>query len=86
VRSPRLIAQILSPRTIGFDSGEKFQRLKGCETLEVYILVNYRIPVIEVYRRVNDWKLELYIPSQIIHLEELDLKIDVEAVFRRVQF
>jgi Uma2 family endonuclease len=84
--SPRLIVEILSPSTENIDRNTKFRRYKRFETLEVYIMVNCRAPAIEVYRRANNWQLQLYISSQIIELEELGLKIVVDDVFRRVQF
>lgn len=81
IQSPRLVVEILSPSTEKRDRGYKFTYYQTCPTLEVYLLVSQYEPRIEVYRRANDWQQEMLITGQIIHMEQLHLKLKIDEIY-----
>ncbi len=84
IRSPLIVVEVLSPSTERYDYTEKFARYRLCPTLEVYILASQDEPYIEVYRRVNGWRQECYVPDQIIKLEQLDLELPLASIYEGV--
>lgn len=63
---------------------EKFARYKLCPTLEVYILVSQEEQQVEVYRRVTDWRQELYMADQTIHLDQHNMELSLDAIYEGV--
>jgi Uma2 family endonuclease len=61
-RYPKLIAEILSPRTEAFDVGEKFEDYKQLETLQEYVLISQEKQWVECRRRTdtNTWETIVY--------------------------
>lgn len=81
IRSPLIVAEVLSPSTERYDRTEKFARYASCPTLEVYLLVSQDEQYVEVYRRSTNWKQERFSAGQIIKLEQLDLELPVESMY-----
>jgi Uma2 family endonuclease len=54
VLNPKLIVEVLSPSTEGFDRGEKFGRYILLDTLEEYVLVSQDKPRVEAFYRQGD--------------------------------
>lgn len=81
IRSPLIVAEVLSPSTERYDRTEKFARYASCPTLEVYLLVSQDEQYVEVYRRSTNWKQERFTAGQIIKLEQLDLELPVESIY-----
>ena len=79
--NPKVVFEVLSPQsTEGYDRGDKFWRYRSLETLEDYVLVDVRRPLVEVHSR-PDWTPRFYegldavarIPSVGIDLPLADL-------------
>ena len=51
ITNPKVIVEVLSPTTEGYDRGEKFERYSGIETLEEYVLVSQETPKVETFLR-----------------------------------
>jgi Uma2 family endonuclease len=49
--NPTVVVEILSPSTESYDRGDKFERYRQLASLQEYVLVSYREPLIEVFRR-----------------------------------
>lgn len=81
IRSPLIVAEVLSPSTERYDRTEKFARYASCPTLEVYLLVSQDEQHVEVYRRSTNWKQERFSAGQTIKLEQLDLELPVESIY-----
>ena len=58
--NPRVIFEVLSPSTEGYDRRGKFRRYKTIETFEDYVLISTDEPSVEVFSRSDDWKPKLY--------------------------
>jgi Uma2 family endonuclease len=84
IQSPLIVIEVLSPSTEAYDRGEKFLRYQSCPTLQVYILVSQDEQRVEVFRRETGWETERFSAGEIIHLEQLDLKLLVEAIYEGV--
>ena len=84
IQSPLIVVEVLSPSTRRFDRGVKFARYRTCPTLKIYILASQDEPYVEIYRRENDWQKEIFTAGQIIHLNPLDLKLDIDEIYEGV--
>ncbi len=51
VTNPRVIIEVLSESTEGYDRGEKFDRYRQLDSLEEYVLVSQATPRIETFLR-----------------------------------
>lgn len=56
---PKLIIEVLSPSTAGFDRGDKFKYYRRFSTLLEYVLIDAEKISIDVYRRGSGGKWEL---------------------------
>jgi Uma2 family endonuclease len=54
VVNPRVIIEVLSPTTEGYDRGEKFMLYRTLPSFEEYVLISQSRPLIEVYFRQPD--------------------------------
>ncbi|NUN63402.1 Uma2 family endonuclease [Pseudanabaena biceps] len=60
-RFPKLIIEVLSKSTEGFDRGDKFADYQQLESLEEYVLVNTKRQRLDCFRKENGrWFLETY--------------------------
>ncbi|MFN7924986.1 MAG: Uma2 family endonuclease [Bryobacteraceae bacterium] len=62
VTNPKLIVEVLSPSTANYDYSEKFAAYRGLPSLEEYVLVAQRRPLIDIFRRTpdNKWLLSSF--------------------------
>jgi Uma2 family endonuclease len=100
IQFPRVVVEVLSPSTEKYDRKGKFARYRRCASLEVYLLVNQDERLIEVFRRKNGWRREVFSGEQVItlvtgseevcceNLEEIGnsslLTLSLEEVYRGV--
>ncbi len=64
-RFPKLIIEVLSKSTEGFDRGDKFADYQQLETLEEYVLVNTKRQRLDCFRKEGGrWFLETYSGEQ----------------------
>ncbi|MBA2679517.1 MAG: Uma2 family endonuclease, partial [Ktedonobacteraceae bacterium] len=88
VLSPRLVIEVLSPSTEGYDRGKKFWLYRQCPTLQEYVLINTQRPEVEVYRRGknNLWTLYTFELHEDVELLSLNLRFPVTALYEDVVF
>jgi Uma2 family endonuclease len=48
------------------------------------MLVSQDEPHVEVYRRANAWKQELFLLDQVIKLDQLDLELPLATIYEGV--
>ncbi|OYE05894.1 Uma2 family endonuclease [Nostoc sp. 'Peltigera membranacea cyanobiont' 232] len=67
-RFPKLIIEVLSESTEGFDRGDKFNDYQTIDSLEEYVLVNSKHQRFETFRRNEQglWVLQTYTPDDQI--------------------
>jgi Uma2 family endonuclease len=86
--NPIALFEILSPSTERFDRGEKFERYRGIESLNEYILVTQAKPLIEVFERRSDgWLLRAFTGiDAVLRLSVGSLEIPLSEVYESVAF
>ena len=87
--NPKVIVEILSPSTSGYDYGEKFSLYRELPTFEEYLLVAQDKPRIEVFRKTSDvsWVLTRYDGLQaVIQIGSLEIEIPAIEVYAGVEF
>jgi Uma2 family endonuclease len=82
VRSPRLIIEVLSPTTERADRGRKFFAYQRLASMQEYVLINYRLRFVEVFRREqHKWSYETYQSGEIVELASLNLTQPVDIIY-----
>src|SRR5215472_8185041 len=82
VCSPRLIIEVLSPTTERADRGRKFFTYQRLPSMQEYVLVNYRMRLVEVYRREQrKWSYETYRSGETVELVCLNLTLPVDVIY-----
>ncbi|AFY50079.1 hypothetical protein Nos7524_4320 [Nostoc sp. PCC 7524] len=88
IRFPSLIIEVLSPTTEAVDRGKKFAKYRHLSTLKEYVLVQVNQPIVEVFRRNEQGKWELweYNLGEMLRLESVNVEIAIADLYRQVQF
>jgi Uma2 family endonuclease len=85
IRSPRLIFEVLSKSTALRDRNQKANLYRTIPTLQEYVLVESRYPLIEVQRRDpnhhNLWHILAFYPSDVLELTSINLKVAVDEIY-----
>jgi Uma2 family endonuclease len=90
VTNPRVIVEVLSPTTEGYDRGEKFRLYRQLPSFEEYVLISQMTPLIEIYLRQPDGRF--LIASTQIGLEanamisSLQIQLALSEVYAGVTF
>lgn len=88
VRSPHLVCEVLSDSTELKDRGVKLRDYQACPTIQEYILVSSKKPLVEVYTRDEEdegqWRLRQYSEGGEVLLASLDISISLEDIYRRI--
>jgi Uma2 family endonuclease len=89
INNPRLIVEVLSPSTEGYDRGEKFNRYLQLASLQEYVLVSQNVPRVETYFRQADgtW---LFTPVSGLEaaakLRTVEIELPLAGVYAGVEF
>ena len=85
-RYPKLIAEVLSPSTIAFDKGEKFQDYQQIETLEEYVLISQEVQRVECRRRnsLGIWETTIYETGDRVILSSINLELAIADLYRGI--
>jgi Uma2 family endonuclease len=88
IQSPSLVVEVLSPTTEAYDRGGKFLRYRECPTIQEYVLVSSRYPLVEVFRRErnNLWLLSTFQPNDNVQLASLGLSFPLQEVYEGIIF
>jgi len=87
--SPTVLVEVLSPSTVGYDRGKKFENYKQIETLTDYLLVSQHTVQIDHYRKLEngDWNLHTSTSlDDMLSLESIDCVLPVREVYEDVEF
>ena len=87
VTQPRVIIEVLSESTEGFDRGDKFKFYRMIPSLQEYILVSTTHYSVDCFRRSEGklWILESYQGQDaILKLQSLDLEIPLAEIYATV--
>lgn len=85
IRSPRVVVEVLSDSTEGYDRGRKFAYYRQCPTLEEYVLVATDHQAVEVFRCTeHGWTAyHAYSLGDTVELVSIGVHIPVAAFYRR---
>jgi len=90
---PKLIVEVLSPSTAGFDRGDKFKFYRRIATLQEYVLIDAEQVGIDCYRKTSagKWELTGYPDdveneeNPILELVSLDFQCPLALVYEEVE-
>lgn len=89
VLNPKLIVEVLSPSTEGYDRGEKFDGYRQIESLEEYVLISQSSAHVQTFLRQKEG-LWLFDASAGIEgtakLKSLSLEIPLTEIYAGVEF
>ena len=86
--NPKVIIEVLSPSTEGYDRGKKFAHYRTVESLVEYLLVSQDQPRVEQYIRQpnDDWLLhEAAELEETIHLRSIECDLKLSDVYANVE-
>ena len=90
IQYPKLIVEVLSPSTAGFDRGDKFKFYRRIPTLEEYVLIDSEKVSIDCYRKSSGgkWELTAYPEDagDILELVSLNFQCPLALVYEEVEF
>ncbi|MCI3281429.1 Uma2 family endonuclease [Synechococcus sp. PCC 6717] len=93
IQYPKLIVEVLSPSTAGFDRGDKFRFYRRISTLQEYVLIDAEKVGIDCYRKTSGgkWELTAYPDdvadeeNPILELVSLDFQCPLALVYEEVE-
>ena len=88
-KNPQLIIEVLSPSTEAYDRGAKFAYYRSVLSFQEYVLVSTEVIRVESwFKQEQDlWRISSAEKlDQSIHLFSLDIDINLEDIYRLIQF
>jgi Uma2 family endonuclease len=84
--NPKLLVEVLSDSTEGYDRGAKFATYRRISSLEEYVMVSQHEPLIERYSRNTDgsWTLTEFGPGMTLALDAIGCMIAVDEVYEGI--
>lgn len=90
VRNPVVVAEVLSPSSVGYDTGEKFAYYASLATLREYVLVEQSAPWVEVRSREGaggPWTITFATAlGSHARLPSLGIELAMTRLYRGVEF
>ncbi len=87
--NPKVIVEVLSPRTIRYDHEEKFEKYQQNKSLTDYLLVSQQRPHIQHFSRKPRGRWEYVIETKlngVITLASIKCKLKLKDVYDRIEF
>lgn len=86
LRHPKVIIEVLSESTAGFDRGEKFAAYRSITSLQEYVLIDPVQQRIEIFRRTSEdeWLLATRDAERGLILRSLDFEASPAEVFESI--
>ncbi|MBK9261200.1 MAG: Uma2 family endonuclease [Polyangiaceae bacterium] len=84
--NPRVIIEVLSPATEGYDRGDKFAQYRSIPSVMHYVLASQDKPMLEVFTRQDNgsWNYRAYGPGEKAPLSAIGCELDVDSVYTDV--
>jgi Uma2 family endonuclease len=90
VINPRLIVEVLSPTTEGYDRGEKFILYRTLVSFEEYVLISQSTPLIEIFVRQPDGRFVIDATytglEATANIRSLQIQLPLAEVYADVTF
>jgi Uma2 family endonuclease len=83
----KLIVEVLSDSTEGFDRGQKFKDYGRSESLEEYVLIAQDRMIVDVFRRgeMGRWEMESYGAGDVVELVSVGARFAIEELYVDVE-
>ena len=83
---PKLIVEVLSPSTAGYDRGVKFSHYRSLNSLQEYVLVDLDSRTIDCHRKGADglWVLHPFAKGEAVTLASVALELAATQLFAKV--
>jgi Uma2 family endonuclease len=83
ITNPTILVEVLSDSTEAYDRGAKWAHYRRIASLREYMLVSQSEPLVEVYRRTEGGRFELFEAraGETIELASIAARIPVDAIF-----
>jgi Uma2 family endonuclease len=83
VTNPAALVEVLSPSTIDYDLGEKFEHYKQVPAVRAVVYVWQDRRNIEIRERAADgsWRVQIVEAGEVGSIESLDCRIEVDALY-----
>lgn len=85
--NPRVIVEVLSDSTEGYDRGAKFAHYRGLPSFQEYLLISQHVALVEHYLRLEtgQWILTAYQgETAIVKLPSLDCELPLAEVYDKL--
>ncbi|MFZ1029341.1 MAG: Uma2 family endonuclease [Limnoraphis robusta] len=88
ITNPRLIVEVLSKSTQGYDQGDKFRSYRSIPSFQEYILIDQSSYHLEHSKQTeNQWLFKEYEREDaVLRLESINLQIPLKDIYQRVNF
>jgi Uma2 family endonuclease len=86
---PRLVVEVLSDSTEAFDRGDKFEDYQQLKSLQEYVLISSKRPLVQCYRRTPErpWLFETFAGKQSdFHFESIRFSMSLADLYEEVIF
>jgi len=83
---PKAIVEVLSRSTEPYDRGQKFEMYRGRDSLQDYVLISQREPVVDVFHRTGgEWVRHTYGQDDEVELPSIGIRFRVQEVYSGIQ-
>jgi Uma2 family endonuclease len=83
---PALLIEVASPSTVRIDREEKLNAYQQIPSLSEYVIVGQDQPLIEIYRRRNNWAREVLKPDEDLALESVTITLSRAQIYEEISF
>jgi Uma2 family endonuclease len=86
--NPTLLVEVLSPSTVAFDQGAKFEGYKSIASFREYLLIAQDRKFVVRYLKQKErfWLQSTYGAGEVVPIESLGCELDVDALYQGVNF
>lgn len=82
VTNPKLVVEVLSPGTEEYDRGEKLEHYRQIPSLETVVLVDYRRPQVDLWRREGpEWLSSSAGPGDEVEISSIGCSLSVDEIY-----
>ena len=89
ITNPRVLVEVLSDSTESYDRGKKFDFYRQIDSLEVYVLISQKEPIVERFKRQpnRDWLLTVYKGLDTsLELISIQVELPLRDIYRFVDW
>jgi len=88
LENPRVIFEILSPSTKGYDYSTKFDAYRKLLSVQDIVYIDSQEQRVEIRSRQEDgsWNLQIFLPGSIAHLPSVDLDLPLDELYENAVF